>query len=356
MRVGFVTANLETGGIERVINNLSNYLIIQGDEVSIIATKNGECSYEVDGRIHKYVLRHDENKSRFFRVVSKIREFRKIVKDERFDVILSFGSYITMYSVIGTLFTPVKLVGSERTDPSKAPEPKILRMLRNLAYRCTDAMVFQTEDAKQYFSRSIQKKGYIISNPIKKDLPVRWTGIRENEIVNFCRLNEQKNLPLLYKAFAEFHKQFGEYRMTIYGEGELKDSLNQLAVQLKIDDCVTIKNFTSDIHKCILKSRMFVSSSNYEGISNSMLESMGIGLTCICTDCPVGGARMFIKSYENGILVPVNNEEKLINAMCYIASHSEAADHMGVLAVEIKDIISVEEIAKKWEMVMRKIL
>ena len=39
----------------------------------------------------------------------------------------------------------------------------------------------------------------------------------------------------------------------------------------------------------------FVISSDYEGISNSMIEALAIGIPVVATDCPVGGARMYIK-------------------------------------------------------------
>ena len=39
----------------------------------------------------------------------------------------------------------------------------------------------------------------------------------------------------------------------------------------------------------------YISSSNFEGISNSMLEAMGMGLPVVCTNCPIGGAGEVIK-------------------------------------------------------------
>lgn len=348
MKIAFVSANLETGGIERVVNNLSNYLIQEGHEVHIIATKDGKCNYSIDRKIIVHVLRHNSKSSRINRVISKLKEFRRIIKNEKYDVILSFGSYVTMYTVTASLFLKTHIIGSERTDPSVAPESGLIRKLRNIAYRYTSGMVFQTEDARNYFCKSIQKKGTIIPNPIKDDLPERWNGEREKEIVNFCRLNNQKNLPLLVRAFSKFHENHPDYYLTIYGEGELKESIIQLSKGLGIAEYVEIRNFTSEIHKCILKSAMFVSSSNYEGISNSMIESMGIGLPCVCTDCPVGGARMMISHKENGLLTPVGDEQALTDAMAYIADNPEEAERMGKQAVQIKERLSVDKIASLW--------
>ena len=65
---------------------------------------------------------------------------------------------------------------------------------------------------------------------------------------------------------------------------------------------------------------MFVLSSDYVGISNSMIEALAIGVPVISTDCPVGGSRMYIDNKESGLLVPVKDKEALVTAMKKIAS------------------------------------
>ena len=56
---------------------------------------------------------------------------------------------------------------------------------------------------------------------------------------------------------------------------------------------------------------VYVSSSDFEGMSNTMLEAMAMGVPTIATDCPIGGAKTVIKNGENGILTPVGNEKKI---------------------------------------------
>ena len=71
----------------------------------------------------------------------------------------------------------------------------------------------------------------------------------------------------------------------------------------------------SNILEKVAPCYMYVSSSDFEGISNSMLEALGMGLPTVVTDCPVGGARMVINSGENGILVPVGDTKAMYEAM-----------------------------------------
>ena len=64
----------------------------------------------------------------------------------------------------------------------------------------------------------------------------------------------------------------------------------------------------ANVQTYIVNASVFVSSSDFEGMSNSMLEAMAIGLPVVCTDCPIGGARMVIKNNINGILTPVGDD------------------------------------------------
>ena len=93
---------------------------------------------------------------------------------------------------------------------------------------------------------------------------------------------------------------------------------------------------------------MFVSSSDFEGMSNSMLEAMGMGLPTICTDCPAGGARAIIKDHENGILVPIKDVESMYRAMKEVAENKELAEKLSVNGTKLRDELSVDKIVSQW--------
>ena len=93
---------------------------------------------------------------------------------------------------------------------------------------------------------------------------------------------------------------------------------------------------------------MFVSSSDYEGISNSMLEALGIGLPCVCTDCPVGGAAMYIKNGETGLLTKVGDEDALYMAMKKLIDEPELCQSLSTKSVNIKIKLSLDKITQMW--------
>ena len=170
----------------------------------------------------------------------------------------------------------------------------------------------------------------------------------------FCRISRQKNLPVLVEAFAEFHKEFSDYRLKIIGEPQNDDdraSLSEtksLADKLGVTDYIDFEPFSSKVHDLIIRDAMYVNSSDYEGMSNAMLEAMAIGMPVVCTDCPIGGANAVINNNENGILTEVGNAKEMTEAMKRIAGEKSFADKLSHNASQIRYNLSLENTAKKW--------
>ena len=118
-------------------------------------------------------------------------------------------------------------------------------------------------------------------NPLNNKLPICDKMHSKKKIVAIGRLNSQKNYPLMLKAFKRFCKIYNDYTLHIYGKGESKDSLKQLTFELEINDKVIFEGFKENIHKEIQDATMFVISSDYEGLSNALLEAMGMVLVQI---------------------------------------------------------------------------
>lgn len=247
-----------------------------------------------------------------------------------------------------------KLIISERNDPNRFLKTKTTMAFIRKMYSKADAMVFQSPDVMQWYREYTNVKGKVIFNPIKPDLPERYVGKRKKKIVNFCRISGQKNLHLLVNAFEQFASDYPDYELYIYGdavgngaEGYI-DSVKEAINQLKCKDSIFILPAQKDIHNIIKDYAMFVSSSDFEGMSNSMLEAMAIGLPAICTDCPAGGARAIIKDHENGILVPVNDANALANAMKEVAGDPELAEKLSVNGTKLREELSVDKIVNQW--------
>lgn len=243
----------------------------------------------------------------------------------------------------------IPIVVSERNNPWIRPINKVNRVLRRIFYRFADGYVFQTKEARSFFSKKIQNTSTIILNPLDLTrLPKSFPEVREKRVVAVGRLDTQKNHDLLIRAFAQFYKRYPEYKLDIYGNGDEKENLSQLAKSLLPHESYMFYEPTNEVLFEINNAAMFVLSSDYEGLPNALIEAMSIGLPCISTDCPSGGPRELIKSGINGILVPVNNDTELTNAMIKIAEDKEFSRVLGNNAYNIRNLVETNKIIHEW--------
>ena len=233
--------------------------------------------------------------------------------------------------------------------PTWNPESKkLIKLLKK-----SNSIIVQTIAEKEYFDK-ICKSVFVINNPVRPDLPMPYKGKRNKVIVNFCRISKQKNLELLINAFYRFQKEHSDYLLKIYGltvfksEYVYKEKLIKLINDLDLSKKVSIEPPREDIHEAVIDSAMFVSSSDYEGLSNSMLEAMAIGLPCICTDCIGGGTREVMINRENGLIVPMRDTDTMSCAMKEFAENSELSEKCSRNAAMIREKLSADRIAKQW--------
>ncbi|MGY3724762.1 Glycosyltransferase involved in cell wall bisynthesis [Granulicatella balaenopterae] len=350
IRVMFVTGSLTNGGAERVISILSNGCAKLGVSVVLVILRERKETYRISDQVICYRIKSEDSK---FKLFTRIRELRKIIKKEKIDILVPFLPIVTIYTVLANIGINNKIIMVERADPYFTNTKNIKDVIGNIIFRkmglysLADAMVFQTEDAANYYKK-FKKIKTVIVNPLDvSDLPTPYKGKRKKEIVAIGRLSSDKNFQLLIEGFAEFSKIYDDYKLIIYGEGEERKNLEKKIIDDNLSGKVELPGFQNNVLESIRNASIYVSTSNHEGISNSMLEALSIGVPTIVTDCPIGGARMFVKSNYNGILIPVNNKEKLVEAMLKIVGNQDFSKKISLNAIKIKNELG-DNIFKKW--------
>lgn len=343
----FVTSNLANGGAERVTAVLASELAERGNHVILAYMKDRKRVYETSGAVWEKYL-YPRRREKLYRTLGKIWNLRKLIKKYPQASVVAMLPYETFYTFLACLGQKRRVIYSLRNDPAHMTR-RLDRFIGKVIYPSAGTVVFQTQQAMEFFSTRIRSKGVVIPNPIRQDLPERFAGKRKKEITAVGRLAPQKNYPLLLRAFSDIHKDYPDWKLKIYGEGSLRDDLEQLCRELSLEQAVEFCGFVPDAVKRMNESGMFVMSSDYEGISNAMLEALGSGVPCICTDCPAGGTRAFIRHRQNGLLVPVGDRKALRDAMEELIMHPEFAGRLSREAVKIRQRLSVSVIAEEWE-------
>lgn len=284
----------------------------------------------------------------------EIAWLREKLQQEPETAVIAFLQPAIPITLLAARGLPNRVIFSERGDPYRLMKKRYGRKFIEKYYQRADAAVFQTEMARDAYPAQIAAKGTVIPNPIKTGLPEPFTGERQKVISTFCRVSLQKNLPLLIRAFAAFHREFPSYRLRIIGDCDNEEARQvdrevlSLVQSLGLEDAVERLPFSANVHEMILRDAMYVNSSDYEGISNAMLEAMAIGLPCVCTDCPVGGARATIRDGENGLLTPVGDADALYRAMKRVAEDPALAERLGKNAASLREELSLEKTAFQW--------
>ncbi len=347
MKIVFTIGTLSGGGAERVIARLSSRFSELGHDVHVLLVANGNVTYPISKGVNvKYIKPLLDVK--FIRGLSRMIEYRKEVKRIAPDVVISFTAAVNIFVMQSLRGLKIKTILSERNNPYVDPPSAKKRKSRDKLYERADGIVFQTADARDYFSDSIKAKSKIIPNPLDSNIPETYDGERDHRIVTVGRLEPQKNHKMLIDAFSELHKAYPDYTLEIYGEGGRRAELEEQINTLGLSQSVRLMGYSTNVLEAIRSAAMFVLPSDYEGISNALIEALALGIPTVSTDHPIGGARSVICDGENGLLTPVGDKDSLKSAMELIIKTPSLASRLTDEAIKIREELSIDKIAAEW--------
>ncbi len=344
-RIVVIAQGLSDGGAERIASVIANHFSFIGHKVLYIAVYNEKKEYPLDEKI-MYRFVNAQGKGRLAIWINRSLIIKKFVKEFKADIVFSF----VQHELIPLIFSDIPVIPSLRNDPKSTERGLLWKLTRDFTYANSYKVIFQTEGARDYFGKKTREKGVIIGNPLNEDLPYWSENNHKKVFVTACRISTQKNLPMLIEAFAQFSKTHPDYTLEIYGEGpaDYREELEQFAAKCGAKDKILFMGRSTTVYEHMQKAEAFVLTSDYEGLSNSMLEAMAIGVPCICTDCPPGGAREYMEKREAGILVPVGGVEQLIKAMCRIADDAKYRQKLSRNEKYVRNELTKEKICEKW--------
>lgn len=342
MKIVFVVPDMVGGGTERIVSILSNEYVKRGIDTAIIIFAGDKVEYKLDERVEVVKAGGPSNGNLMVRL-KRIKSMRNYYRENRDCVIFAFSVMGAVFSGVATIGSKHPMLVSERSDPDECEH----KWIRNFFYRRADRVVLQTEDVVQCFEKAIQKKTVVIPNPVDPELPPVFMGERKKKISAAGRLEDVKNPQLLIEAFYDFQKEFHDYTLELYGKGSLEEKLKELVRNLKIEEKVHFHGFCANVRELMRDSAMYVLPSKHEGISNSLIEALAMGIPVIATDCPVGGTRMCIQNGKNGIMVPVSDRKAMTEAMKKIASDEQFASFISQNGAKIREKFSIEKIADR---------
>jgi glycosyltransferase involved in cell wall biosynthesis len=188
---------------------------------------------------------------------------------------------------------------------------------------------------------------FTLTNPFnKRDIDLAFMGVlsKEKGIIEFlksCNILKNKNVAI---------------RVVIWGDGILKDQVEQYIDENNLSTLVQLKNFI-DFHmvpKMLNKIKLLVIPSYSEGLPNCLLEAMACGTPVLAT--PVGGIPDLVKEGETGFLLKSNNPEHMAERIIELLNKPEILEKVSINAYNyVRENFSFEKTLKSWRRIFSEL-
>lgn len=363
--IAFYIGGLCIGGAERVICNLAEYFYSEGYRVTMVTKVRDEKEYDLNPGIRRIIADitpEEETGSRIHNLLARINKLRRIWKEVKPDVIVSFIRKNNLMAIASAVPLGIPVVVSVRSAPERELKGFGFKTISFLLFRMAAGVVLQTREAYDFFPGYIRAKAVVLPNSINpeflkasEELETQGDGsstnsAREKKIITVGRIDDNKNQKLLVDAYARIAMQYPEWSLDLIGDGSGKQAFEKYVNILPCKDRINFTGAVDDVAKRMSEASIFVLPSKIEGMPNALIEAMVMGMACISTDCPCGGPRDLIAADEsNGILVPVDNVDAMAMALKRLITNDTLRESMGDNAKKIINSLNPDSVNISWK-------
>jgi len=238
---------------------------------------------------------------------------------------------------------------------------------RDMGYDLTSKVITRLKIANRFVPfivancRAVEEQAIRLENIREQKIRVIYNGILEDVYAEIMDRKEEKDpiigivanlnrpikrVDLFVKAARIIHKDFPNAKFWIVGDGPLRKELEELTSKNGLNSSLVFWGRRDDVHKLLSQITIGVISSDTEGLSNSIMEYMQMGLPVVATD--VGGNRELVNHGVTGYLVPPNDEEALAEKIIKLLKEPKSMTQMGKLGKEkIINQFSIEKMVRE---------
>ena len=268
--------------------------------------------------------------------ISVVFEFIKLIKRNKIDCIYSFLATTNFYAgVIGRICGVRYIIGGIRNSYYVGMKLLVQRFLHNNLMTKTIANNYSSIEPllKSGFK---DDKFSVIHNvfplPLTEDVVVNSSSL--STIVSVARFTAQKDYYSALKSIALLKDKCCDikFRYLIIGYGELEDEIRKNIDELGLGDVVEIKINPNNIFENLVNSDIYLSTSLFEGTSNSILEAMYAELPVVATNV---GDNSYMVTEENGFLTEIKNVDDISDKLSILLQNKEVREKMGCISKKI---------------------
>ena len=355
-RIALFFSSFRPGGVERVQINLAGEFLRRGHQVDLVVVR-------VEGKL----ISQAPEGARIVnldaaRTLAAIPALARYLRENRPDALLSAQTHNNCAAVAARRLAKCacRLTLSEHNDMQmvlKSPsiKEKMRPFMARFFYRHADGIVAVSQGTAEALSAAAGLpigKIRTIYNPVvtpellrmAKEKPGHpWLEKKKNPvIISVGRLEPQKNYSALLAAFALARKEI-ESNLLILGEGSERKKLEARANDLGISSFINMPGFQPNPFSYLSHADVFTLSSQWEGLSNVIIEALACGTPVVSTNCPSGPAEILMDG-KYGTLVPVGDAQAMARAILDTIDHPPDS---ALLRSRAEDF-SVEKIADQY--------
>lgn len=348
MKILFVTASLTSGGSERVMSLLANAFVERGYEVCIVCLTSRKVYYTLSEKV-QVVFAADFAGS----MIGRLWRFRRFVRQWTPDVVIPLMTIVYCFTIFALLGLKIPVIASERIDPRYSPT--LTKVLRSMLLPFVTHLVVQTQHIKSYYRKSIQRRTSIIVNPVSDQVfETEQNVLQEKRIISVGRFFAQKNHMMLIDAMAALHSKYPEYRLVIYGDGPLRVSLENKIEELKASDYISLPGRSAQVIHELRASTIFALSSDYEGMSNALLEAVCVGLPIVTTK--VSGVEDVVKDNQGALIVAPKDLPAFTQALDLLLSDEKMQQSFAAYNRAQSEKYRASVIISQWEQLIFQVI
>jgi glycosyltransferase involved in cell wall biosynthesis len=351
MKILFVQAGLGAGGAEKVMSLLARHRLELGDDVHVAALnvpKSGVYHALADGVQVHAASQSGAAASGLAVQTARLKSIRRAISEVQPDVIISFLTKVNTLTTVAAAGSGIPVIVSERNNMTLQMRP-IWRMAAKLAMRRARAIVLMTERARRDVPKGLQGRVRVIPNACP---PFRGITVEQHtpalRLVAVGRLDRQKGFDILLGALPSVLEQVPGAHLTIFGEGPLRQELEEQTAALGLRDAVRFAGNSRVPGAWLQEADILVAPSRYEGFSNVVAEATVSGLPVVAFDCDYG-PRELIRNGENGFLVASGDVAGLSAAVVRLLQDDALRLRMANSYMESRNRLDPAAILKSWD-------
>lgn len=269
--------------------------------------------------------------------------------------------------------TVLKLTSSKDAGIKGASTAGVFGRVCRSLHRRVDAMIALTRETGQealdfgvpkhrvvVFGNAVDTRSLCPANESSRLAARQRYGLSSDRSVIFVgRLSPEKNVGCLLRAWAHcLGRLTGNWSLVVVGDGAERSRLEAVSRSLGLVNTVRFAGQVEDpedIRDWYRASDLFVQSSNFEGLSNTMLEALATGLPIVCTD--VSGTTQCVREPDTGLVVPVGDAERLADAIVELANDDARRAQMSQRAAAfVRERYSIDHVCQLHEELYRSLI